>query len=141
MVLNRLCYSPGRAAKLPEASLHLALGAESWELHECCKCSLQRCLKASCVCVCLWFCLWWGYPFCEPTGSDALCLFKKSCTMEHNHADLTCARREVTQGTRPASGSPRCSNWPTPKPTNQAWTSYILSPRCVSRQFLSSCYT
>lgn len=42
-----------RAAELPQASLHLAPGAESRELHECCKCSLQRCLKASGVFVCV----------------------------------------------------------------------------------------
>lgn len=99
----------------------------------------KRCIKVSGVRLCVLY-IWWGNPCREPTASGMLCLLKMSCTMEHNHTDLTCARREVTQGTRPVLGSPRCSNWPTPKPTNQAWTSYILSPWCVSSQYLLSSY-
>lgn len=133
MVLNRPCCCSCRAAELPQASLHLAPGAEGRELHECCKYSFQRCLKINGV-------FGEGIHACEPTGSDMLCLFKKSCTMKHNHTEFTCARREVTQGTRPALGSPHCSNWPTPKPTSQEWTSYILSPWCVSSQFSPSFY-
>lgn len=42
--------------------------------------------------------------------------------------EVSCALRVVMLGMLQDSGFPLYSNWPTPKPTNQAWTSSILSP-------------